>query len=128
MSKHRRRRHFLAILVAAPAIGAVRQAAAHADVHRAEPADGAVLEAAPADIHLTFTQPLRVMTLRLMDSTGREWRLARADARSATVREVRATVQDRLAPGEYRIEWRAASEDGHVGGGVLSFRVKASPA
>ena len=32
-------------------------------------------------------------------------------------------VPEALAPGAYRVEFRGASADGHVGGGTLRFRV-----
>ncbi|MDN3564110.1 copper resistance protein CopC [Paeniroseomonas aquatica] len=98
-------------------------ALAHSDVHHSEPAEGAVLRASPPAVVLQFPAPVRVMTLRLLDEAGREKRLAREGERSAAVQEVRATVQDRLAPGAYRVEWRGASPDGHVGSGTVNFSV-----
>ena len=105
------------LVVAGPAL-------AHSDLHHSEPADGAVLRSAPPAVVLMFPTPVRVMTLRLLDEAGREKKLAREGERSAAVQEVRATVQDRLAPGAYRVEWRGASPDGHVGGGAIGFRVE----
>ncbi|WP_165982366.1 copper resistance CopC family protein [Dankookia rubra] len=105
-------------------LAVVGPALAHSEVHHSEPADGAVLGSAPPAIVLMFHQPVRVMTLRLLDEAGHERKLAREGARTAAVQEVRATVQDRLAPGGYRVEWRGASEDGHVGGGAVAFRIE----
>ena len=107
----------LTLVAAGPAL-------AHSDLHHSEPADGAVLRSAPPAVVLMFPAPVRVMTLRLLDEAGREKKLAREGERSAAVQEVRATVQDRLAPGAYRVEWRGASPDGHVGGGAIGFRVE----
>ena len=118
-----RRRTFVAV-TAALSLAAAGSALAHSEVHHSEPADGAVLGAAPPAIVIMFHQPVRVMTLRLLDEAGHERTLAREGARTAAVQEVRATVQDRLAPGAYRVEWRGASEDGHVGGGAIAFRVE----
>ena len=106
----------LSLAVADPAL-------AHSDLHHAEPADGAVLRISPPAISLMFATPVRVMTLRLLDESGRERRLTREGERAAAVQEVRATVQETLPPGTYRVEWRGASADGHVGGGTLAFRV-----
>ena len=115
-----------AAAAAAVALGAALAgpALAHSDLHQSEPADGAVLRSAPPAIVLAFPAPVRVMTLRLLDEAGREKRLAREGERGAAAREVRAVVQDRLAPGAYRVEWRGASSDGHVGGGTIGFRVE----
>ncbi|MCO6415824.1 copper resistance protein CopC [Siccirubricoccus sp. KC 17139] len=115
-----------ALVAAATALGlaAMGPALAHSELHHAEPADGAVLRGSPPAISLMFAMPVRVMTLKLLDEAGREKKLAREGERSAAVEEVRATVQETLPPGGYRIEWRGASADGHVGGGTLAFRVE----
>jgi len=121
---HRLRRapHLAAALLAG--LAAAAPAAAHSDLHRSEPADGAVLRAAPAAVVLAFQAPVQVMTLRLLDRDGRERPLRREGARGAAVSEVRAAVQGTLPPGDYRIEWRGASPDGHAGGGAVRFRVE----
>ncbi|MBR0667056.1 copper resistance protein CopC [Roseomonas hellenica] len=115
-------------LAAAVAIGfgpaAAGPAHAHSELHHTEPADGAVLRGSPPAIALLFAAPVRVMTLRLLDERGREQRLVREGAPGAAATEIRATVQEALPPGAYRVEWRGASPDGHVGGGTLSFRVE----
>ena len=108
---------FLSLATAAPAL-------AHSDVRHAEPADGAVLRSSPPAISLMFAAPVRVMTLRLLDESGRERRLAREGERGAAAEDVRATVQETLPPGTYRVEWRGASPDGHIGSGTLAFRVE----
>lgn len=97
---------------------------AHSELHHAEPADGAVLQASPPGITLLYAAPVRVMTLRLLDERGRERRLARDGAPGAATTEIRATLQEVLPPGAYRVEWRGASADGHVGGGTLGFRIE----
>lgn len=119
-----RRRAFMATATVAFGLAAAGPALAHSEVHHAEPADGAVLRSSPPAVSLMFSAPLRVMTLRLVDENGRERRLNRDGERTAAVSEVRATVQETLAPGAYRVEWRGASADGHVGGGTLNFRVE----
>ncbi|WP_149536727.1 copper resistance CopC family protein [Siccirubricoccus phaeus] len=118
-----RRRALAAASTVALGLAAAGPALAHSDLHHSEPADGAVVRGTPPAVVLMFQGPLRVVTLRLLDEAGGEKRLAREGERGAAVQEVRAAVQDRLAPGAYRIEWRGASPDGHVGGGTVRFRV-----
>lgn len=118
-----RRRSILAAAALALGLAAAGPALAHSELHHAEPADGAVLRSSPPAISLMFAAPVRVMTLKLLDESGRERRLTREGERGAAVQEVRATVQEALQPGAYRVEWRGASADGHVGGGALAFRV-----
>ncbi len=119
----RHKRGILVASVIAATLAVAGPALAHSDVHRSEPADGAVLRATPAAVVLLFPAPMRVMTLRLLDDAGRETRLTREGERTSATREARAAVQGRLLPGDYRIEWRGSSEDGHVGGGTVRFRV-----
>ncbi len=119
-----RRRALVAVAILPLAVAAAGPTLAHSDLHHSEPADGEVLRNSPPAISLMFAEPVRVMTLRLLDERGRERRLARQGERSAPVQELRATVQETLPPGAYRIEWRGASPDGHVGGGTLAFRVE----
>lgn len=106
------------------AFAAFAPAWAHSGVQRSEPANGAVLRAAPAAVVLAFDEPVQVVTLRLLDEAGRERPLRREGGRAEAAREARAAVQGPLPPGAYRIEWRGASADGHVGGGAVRFRVE----
>lgn len=119
-----RRRALVAATAVLLSLAVAEPALAHSEVHHAEPADGAVLRSSPPTISLMFGAPVRVMTLRLLDESGRERRLAREGERGAAVEEVRATIQETLPPGAYRVEWRGASPDGHVGAGALTFRVE----
>ena len=106
------------------ATGAARPALAHAELRASEPAEGAVLSAPPGCIALSFTEPMQVTSLRLLDDAGRERPLRREGARTAATAETRAGMPDPLTPGAYRIEYRGLSADGHVGGGVVRFRVE----
>ena len=119
-----RRRALVAATAFALGLAAAGPALAHSDIHHAEPADGAVLRGSPPAISLMFAMPVRVMTLKLLDEAGRERKLVREGDRAAAVEQVRAIVQETLPPGAYRVEWRGASADGHVGGGTVSFRVE----
>ena len=99
-------------------------ALAHAELRASEPTEGAVLPAPPARISLTFTEPIQVTALRLLDEAGRERPLRREGSRTAATAETRADVPGPLPPGAYRIEYRGLSADGHVGGGAVRFRVE----
>ena len=111
-------------LTLAAATGTARPALAHAELRASEPGEGAVLSAPPGRISLSFTEPTQVTSLRLLDEAGRERPPRREGERTAATREARAAVQGALPPGAYKIEWRGASADGHVGGGAVSFRIE----
>ncbi len=106
------------------ATGTAGPALAHAELRAAEPAEGAVLSAPPGRISLTFTEPMQVTSLRLLDEAGRERPLRREGSRTAATAEARADVLGPLPPGAYRIEYRGLSADGHVGGGAVRFRME----
>jgi methionine-rich copper-binding protein CopC len=72
---------------------------------------------------------MRVTSLRLFDEAGRERPLRREGERGAAAAvEARAGLPDPLPPGAYRLEYRGLSGDGHVGGGVVRFRVEGAAA
>jgi copper resistance protein C len=106
-------------------LAASTPAAAHAELRASDPADGAVLDRPPARLALTFTAPVQVTALRLLDEAGREHPLAREGARRTPVGALSAAIPHPLPPGAYRVEYRGVSADGHVGGGTLRFRISA---
>ena len=99
------------------------QALAHSAIAHSDPAEGAVLPMSPPAVALMFTEPMRVTSLKLVGEAGRETPLRPEGAVKGMVQQVRAAVPEPLAPGAYRVEFRGASADGHVGGGTLRFRV-----
>jgi methionine-rich copper-binding protein CopC len=105
------------------ATGAAGPASAHAELRAAEPAEGAVLSAPPARISLSFTEPMQVTSLRLLDEAGRNAAPPGRPAHGGH-RRARADVPGPLPPGAYRIEYRGLSADGHVGGGAVRFRLE----
>lgn len=105
-------------------MGTGRSALAHAELRASEPVDGVVLSVPPARISLSFTEPMQVTSLRLLDEAGRERPVRREGPRTAATSEARAGVPDPLPPGAYRVEYRGLSADGHVGSGAVRFRVE----
>ena len=99
------------------------RASAHSAIAQSDPAEGAVLPASPPAVALAFTEPMRVTSLKLVGEAGRETPLRPEGEAKGMVQRVRAAVPQPLAPGAYRVEFRGASADGHVGGGTLRFRV-----
>ena len=99
------------------------RALAHSAIAHSDPAEGAVLPASPPAVALAFTEPMRVTSLKLVGEPGREITLRPEGTAKGMVRQVRAAVPEPLAPGAWRVEYRGASADGHVGGGTLRFRV-----
>jgi copper transport protein len=115
----------LAVACAWLGVGAA-PAGAHAAIEETDPANGAVLEAAPDEISLSFTEPpdLSLTTIGIDGGvpvpTGPYERVA------GTERTIRVPVPD-LADGVYTVTWRTVSTtDGHVTAGAFSFGVGVS--
>lgn len=97
---------------------------AHATLVSSDPADSAVLAAAPTRFVLTFNEPVSPLVLRLIDDQGRATQL---DYHL----EDNAVVIDQPGPvgkGSHALSWRVISEDGHPVGGSVLFSVGAPSA
>lgn len=112
--------------VALPLIFVAAPAVAHSLLIGSEPAEGAVLHAAPGQITLRFNEAVQVTALRLFAADAAEWPLRRLRDLAAQ-REHRADIARELRPGAWRAVWRAISADGHEIGGTLRFRLEAAP-
>ena len=104
---------------AAAALMTGAAALAHSPLERTDPADGAVLEAAPEVILIEFADPIRLVGVSLTGE-GRQADLAVPGA-SAARHEFAAP---HLASGLYRVEWRGMAGDGHVMTGAFSFDIE----
>ncbi|PXW57905.1 copper resistance CopC/CopD family protein [Chelatococcus asaccharovorans] len=96
------------------------EAAAHASLVRVEPADGAVIGAAPPTISLTFSEPTSPLVLKLIRPDGRTTSLDRFALRDTTL-EIEAPTD--LGNGTHILSWRIVSEDGHPVGGSAVFSI-----
>jgi putative copper export protein/methionine-rich copper-binding protein CopC len=101
-------------------------ATAHTVLRKSEPANGAVLQAVPRALRLTFSEApnLGFTTLELVGADSQRVELsALRTASSDSARVVVADVLGRLTAGEYHIRWRITSADGHPVRGTVSFRI-----
>ncbi|MBO0609279.1 copper resistance CopC/CopD family protein [Myceligenerans salitolerans] len=114
---------FLVVLVSALVLGPAGSATAHATLLGTDPAEGAVLDAAPERVTFTFDESVIGVPagIKVFDATGAEV------ASSASVRGSRLFVDldEEVADGTLVVLWRLVSEDGHPIGGSLSFAVGA---
>ena len=115
------RRWLVGLIVAVLAlVGATAAASAHASLLRSTPAEGGVVGQMPAQITLTFSEPVTPLVLELLRPTGGTDRLGGMPAGDAV--SVDLPVKD-TPDGTYLLAWRVVSSDGHPVGGVLSFSV-----
>ncbi|MCC6982975.1 MAG: copper resistance protein CopC [Bauldia sp.] len=94
-------------------------ALAHASLIATDPAQGAVLESAPANVTLTFNEPVSVTALRLIDTSGATTTLPLPEAASAIL----VPMPPDLPQGTHIVSWRVISTDGHPIGGSVVFSI-----
>ena len=102
---------------------------AHNTLISSDPADGAILEAAPVQITWMFDQPvpLDTMTVTLIDATGARSDLAGSAHGASGDTEV-ITPLPALASGAVSVRWRLVGPDGHPITGRVDFTVEAAVA
>jgi copper transport protein len=103
-------------------VGTARPASAHATVVTTTPADGARLDAAPAEVSVEFDEDVSLGAgyARVLGADGR-----RVDTGAPGVRDGRLTVplREGLPEGSYVVTWRVVSADSHPVSGAWSFVV-----
>ena len=111
------------LLAALCALAAIASpfAAAHAFLDHASPAVGSTVQASPPDVKLWFTQELEpaFSTISVKDASGRQ--VDKGD-RKVSADTMQVSIP-KLAPGRYKVAWRALSVDTHVTEGDFTFEV-----
>lgn len=107
------------------ALATAGQAFAHAALVSASPSDGAVVATAPAELTLSFSEPVSPLVLKLIGPDGASqtpWRYALKD------KTLVVTPPSGLGNGTHLLSWRVVSEDGHPVGGAVVFSIGAPSA
>ena len=95
------------------------QALAHAQLRGADPAAGAIIEVAPAEVILTFNEHIAPLQARWFGPDG-----AAMDVEGrAQGPDLIITAPDGLAEGTHALSWRVVSDDGHPVGGTHVFSI-----
>lgn len=117
---------YLILLIANPA-----GVAAHARLVRSAPADKAELDQPPAQVELWFDELIdkgfnKVEVFRASEIKAKDRKnLARGDLQVDPKDRTHVIVPLQPLPaGEYTVEWRVLSRDGHSAPGRFTFRVK----
>ena len=93
---------------------------AHSRAETTTPADGATVGAVEA-IVMRFDGPMRIVKVTL--TTDDEELEIERETGMEPVTEFRAVPASDLTPGEYEVEWRGMSADGHPMQGAFGFTV-----
>ncbi|MFG1805316.1 copper resistance CopC/CopD family protein [Streptomyces sp. NPDC049040] len=104
-------------------------ASAHAALIRTNPADGSVVQTAPQQVVLTFSEGvlLSADSLRVLDPAGTD--VATGTPGHATGKDSGSTatvaLRAGLGNGTYTVAWKAVSQDSHPVAGAFTFSVGA---
>jgi copper transport protein len=111
-------------VLAAVAIGltAPSPAAGHAGLVSVTPANGAVVDVAPAQVVLRFNQPVKADLVRIFDGVARPVAVGRV---TPSPYEVAAPIEGTLPRGSYTVVWRVISDDVDPVSDFLFFHVSA---
>ena len=118
----------LAALLAAIALAALPiAAAAHSELDKSDPANGANLQTAPSAVVLTFTEELNPTgsSFTVTDTGGATVGTGEVDLEVAARNVLRGAVSI-TQPGTYRIAWTSLSLDGDTLHGTVTFGYRLS--
>ncbi|MEO9576740.1 MAG: copper resistance CopC family protein [Tateyamaria sp.] len=93
---------------------------AHSSVEKSTPANGATVASVEA-VELRFDDPMRVTAISMTGPDG-QVEFERETGMDA-VTEFRALPPNVLPSGNYSVDWRGLSEDGHPMQGTFTFTV-----
>ncbi|MFC4337486.1 copper resistance CopC/CopD family protein [Salininema proteolyticum] len=116
----------LVAFAVAVSVGVSSAAWAHASLVASDPEDGAVLDRAPGEVTLRFTEPVSPVdgAVGLVDQDGDEVAVEVESAADVVV----VVLPPDLGEGGYALTWRVVSADSHVISGVVGFGVgRAAP-
>jgi methionine-rich copper-binding protein CopC len=113
------------LLWLALALAVARPAAAHDELIRSTPENGAVLDTQPGEVTLKFSANVMDIgaTTQVLDGEGTDWA---AGAPVLSGSQVSIPLRDGMPDGDYQLGWRVVSSDGHPIEGTLKFSVAAS--
>jgi copper resistance protein C len=97
---------------------------AHLKFVRSAPAADATIEASPSELRLWFSEePLLPMSS--ISLTGPKGAVTLPAPKAGGERSLVVSIAAPLEPGTYRIDWKAAGDDGHALQGTVNFTIKA---
>jgi methionine-rich copper-binding protein CopC len=112
------------LLVITSALLLPKYALAHTHLLRSTPAENAILEKSPPAAVLVFAEPVTLTAIRVESAEGGKTAVKPLPGKPAA--ELSAALPT-LAPGRYKMSWRALSDDGHVMAGEIHFTVGGKP-
>ncbi|MFB6984848.1 copper resistance CopC/CopD family protein [Streptomyces sp. NPDC056304] len=110
-------------------LGGAGPASAHAALTGSDPQDGAVVDTAPKEVTLTFSEQVAMGSdsVRVLDPHGKraDTAVASRDLRSGSTVKYGVSLHSGLPDGTYTVAWQAVSADSHPVSGAFTFSVGA---
>ena len=96
-------------------------ALAHGKGMMTMPTNGQTVRADTKVMHLMFTDPMQITTVALAAPDGKTYKI-NGPAANQAVKTWEGKLPQ-LAPGNYKVDWRGMSPDGHAMNGTFGFNV-----
>ena len=108
-------------------LGSAGVANAHTRLESSDPAEGAALATAPAQVTLTFSEPVSPPegAVEIIGPDNVTWQVGAVTAAGATIT---APVTPTGPAGAYVLAYRVVSSDGHTVAGSVNFTLTTAPA
>lgn len=122
------RRAGLLALAAAAALALPASAWAHAALLRTDPVASRTIDAAPAEVRLTYSEPVepRFAIVSVTDATGRQVTSGEPASAPGSPQTL-VTPLRQVGEGWYLVFWRVISADGHPVRGAFTFAIGPNP-
>ena len=119
-------RRVVALLLAGATLGFSQLALAHAHLKTPVPANNAVVERAPQQLTLTFTEDIEPAFSGVVLNNAQQQPVAleKAQLNPQQHDQLIVPIAQPLASGQYQVNWHVLSVDGHKTKGSYSFSVK----
>ncbi|MFE7351999.1 copper resistance CopC/CopD family protein [Streptomyces sp. NPDC057543] len=110
-------------------LGGAGPASAHAALTGSDPQDGAVVDTAPKQVTLTFSEQVAMSdsSVRVLDPDGKraDTGAAPRDLKSGSTVKYGVSLHSGLPDGTYTVAWQAVSADSHPVSGAFTFSIGA---
>ncbi|MDX2542820.1 copper resistance CopC/CopD family protein [Streptomyces sp. WI04-05B] len=114
-----------AMLVLLLLVGGAGTASAHAALRGTDPRDGSVLDSAPRQVTLNFTESVGLLddSFRVFDPDGRRVNIGEAKHVEGRSDGARVSLPKGLGKGTFTVAWRVVSADSHPISGAFTFSI-----
>ena len=112
---------YLALLGFLVIVLQTQQLEAHTRLTQSFPSDSTVLVEDPGEVVLTFSTDVRLTAISLLGPGGELKKLGPVPEKMN--QKIFLAIQEKLAPGDYLLTWRAVGADTHLVSGEIHFSV-----